>query len=92
MLQLQNQLEGANYIVTKSILMQPGANGLSDIAVIIREETDGNVRLEVVENIMKCKINVGSSHSLDFVNSIASILGFKQQNYSTGKHTAKKDS
>ena len=57
----------------------PGAYELTDIAELIREETDGNVIIEPDKNTIKrlMKIKQGAL-SFDIENSIASLLGFRK--------------
>ena len=51
----------------------PGAYELTDIAELIKEETDGNVIIEPVKNTMKSKIEIKQGAlSFDVENSIAS--------------------
>ena len=60
----------------------PGAYELTDIAELIKEETDGNVIIEPDKNTMKClmKIKQGAI-SIDIKNSIASLRGFRKIAY-----------
>ena len=56
----------------------PGANELTDIAELIKEETDGNVIIETDRNTMKCLMETKQGAlSFDIENSLASLLGFR---------------
>ena len=58
----------------------PGAYELTDIAELIKEETDCNVIIEPDKNTMKClivEIKQGAL-SFDIENSLASLLGFRK--------------
>ena len=69
----------------------PGAYELTDIAELIKEETDGNVIIQPDKNTMKClmEINQGAL-SFDIENSIASLLGFRKIVYKKGKYKSQK--
>ena len=69
----------------------PGAYDLTDIAELIKEETDGNVIIEPGKNTMKClkEIKQGAI-SIDIKNSIASLLGFRKIVYKKGKYKSQK--
>ena len=57
----------------------PGAYELTDIAELIKEETDGNVIIEPDKNTMKCLMEIKQGAlSFDLENSIASLLGFRK--------------
>ena len=58
----------------------PGAYKLTEIAELIKEETNGNVIIEPDKNTMKriMEIEQGAL-SFDVENSIASLLGFRQK-------------
>ena len=69
----------------------PGAYELSDIAELIKEETDGNVIIEPDKNTMKCIMEIKQGAlSFDVENSIASLLGFRKIVYKQGKYTSQK--
>ena len=60
----------------------PGAYELTDIAELIKEETDGNVIIEPEKNTMKCLMEIKQGAlSFDIENSLASLLGFRKINY-----------
>ena len=57
----------------------PGAYELTDIAELIKEETDGNVIIEPDKNTMKCLMEIKQGAlSFDIANSLASLLGFRK--------------
>ena len=57
----------------------PGAYELTDIAELIKEETDGNVIIEPDKNTMKCLMEIKQGAiSFDVENSIAPLLGFRK--------------
>ena len=69
----------------------PVAYELSDIAELIKEETDGNVIIEPDKNTMKCIMEIKQGAlSSDAENSIASLLGFRKIVYKQGKYTSQK--
>ena len=60
----------------------PGAYELSDIAELIKEETDGNVIIEPDKNTMKCLMEIKQGAiSFDVEKSIASLLGLRKIAY-----------
>ena len=68
----------------------PGAYELTDIAELIKEETDGNV-IEPDKNTMKCLMEIKQGAlSFDIENSIASLLGFRKIVYKKGKNKSQK--
>ena len=69
----------------------PGAYELTEIAELIKEETDCNVIREPDKNTMKyiMKIKQGPL-SFDLDNSIASLLGFRKVVYKPDKYTSQK--
>ena len=69
----------------------PGAYELTDIAELIKEETDGNVMLEPDKNTMKCLMEIKQGAlSFDIENSLASLLGFRKIIYKKGKYKSQK--
>ena len=69
----------------------PGAYELTDIAELIKEETDGNVIIEPDKNTMKCLMEIKQGAiSFDIENSIASLLGFRKIVYKKGKYKSQK--
>ena len=63
----------------------PGAYELTEIAELIKEETDGNVIIEPDKNTMKCKMELKQrALRFDVDNSIASLLGFRKVVYKPG--------
>ena len=64
----------------------PVAYELTDIAELIKEETDGNVIIEPDKNTMKCLMEIKQGAlSFDVENSIAPLLGFRKIVYKKGK-------
>ena len=62
-----------------SSTITPGAYELTDIADLIKEETDGNVIIEPDKNTMKILMGIKQGAiSFDVENSIAPILGFRK--------------
>ena len=69
----------------------PGAYELTEIAELIKEETNGNVIVEPDKNTMKCLIEIKEGAiNLDVENSIASLLGFRKAVYKQGKYSSQK--
>ena len=69
----------------------PVAYELTDIAELIKEETDGNVIIEPDKITMKSKMEIKQGAlSFDVENSIASLLGFRKVVYKKGKYTSQK--
>ena len=69
----------------------PGAYELTDIAELIKEETDGNVIIEPDKNTMKCLMEIKQGAlSFDIENSIASLLGFRKTFYKKDKYKSQK--
>ena len=61
-------------------IIPSGAYQLTDIANLIREQTDVYVIIEADKNPMNCKMDVCGSVNFDTNNSIASLLQIKKQN------------
>ena len=69
----------------------PGAYELTDIAELIKEETDGNVIIEPDKNTMKCLMEIKQGAlSFDIENSLASSLGFRKIIYKRGRYKSQK--
>ena len=65
----------------------PGAYELTDIAELIKEETDGNAIIQPDKNTMKCLTEIKQGAlSFDIENSIASLLGFRKIIYKKGNY------
>ena len=63
----------------------PGAYELTEIAELIKEETNGNVIKEPEKNAMKYLMKIKKSAiNFDVENSIASLLGFRKKVYDQG--------
>ena len=69
----------------------PGAYELTDIAELIKKETDGNVIIEPDKNTMKCLMELKQGAlSFDIENSLASLLGFRKIIYKKGRYRSQK--
>ena len=68
----------------------PGAYELTEIAELIKEETNGNVIIQP-DNTMKCLMEIKQGAiSFDVEKSIASSLEFRKAVYKQGKYTSQK--
>ena len=86
-----NSLDRQIFSDTKLYIITSGANDLSEIAKIIKEETEGNVIIEVDKNTMKCKMELKQGAlSIDVEISIGSSLGFRKVLYRAGTYTSQK--
>ena len=66
-----------------------GAYELTEIAELIKEETNGNVVMKPDKNTMKCIIEIKQgARSLDIEKSIASLLRFRKILHKPGKYTS----
>ena len=83
--------DGETWAKPHNKAITPGAYELTEIAELIKEETNGNVIIEPDKNTMKClmEIKLGAI-SFDVENSIASLLGFRKAVYKQGKYTSQK--
>ena len=69
----------------------PGAYELTDIAELIKDETDGNAIIEPDKNTMKCLMEIKQGAlSFDIENSLASLLGFRKIIYKKGRYKSEK--
>ena len=69
----------------------PGAYELTNIAELIKEETDGNVIIDPDKNTIKCKMEIKQGAlSFDVENSIAPLLVFRTIVYRAGIYTSQK--
>ena len=81
-----HQIDAANVFI-----IPPGSYELTDIADIIKQETNNKILLQVDKNTMKCKMEVLQGvFNFNVENSVASVLGFDEQIYSRGKYTTNK--
>ena len=79
----------SNSNINKAIT--PGAYELTEIAELIKEETDGNVIIEPDKKTMKSLMDIKQGAiSFDVENSIVSLLGFRKAVYKQGKYTPQK--
>ena len=86
-----NSLDRQFFSDTKLYIITSGAYELSEIAEIIKEETEGNVIIELDKNTMKCKMELKQGLLIiDVENSIGSLLGFRKVLYRTGTYTSQK--
>ena len=75
----------------KIFSIPPGSYELTDIADIIKQETNNNVIIQVDKITMKCEMEVKQGViNFDVENSVALLLGFNKQIYSRGKYTTNK--
>ena len=75
----------------KIFIIPPGSYELTDMADIIKQETNNNVIIQVDKNTMKCKIEVKQGViNFHVENSVASLIRFDKQIYSRGKYTTNK--
>ena len=75
----------------KVFIIPPGSYELTDMADIIKQETNNNVLIQVDKNTTKCKTEVLQGViNFNVENSVASLLGFGKQIYSRGKYTTNK--
>ena len=69
----------------------PGAYELTEVAEIIKEETNGNVIIELDKNTVKILMEIKQGAiNFDIKISIAPILGFRKIVYERGKYTSQK--
>ena len=69
----------------------PGAYELTEIAELIKKETEGNVIIEHEKNTMKSIMEIKQGAlSFDVENTIASLLGFRKVVYKQVKYTSQK--
>ena len=72
-------------------IFTPGAYELTDLAELIKEETNGNFIIEPDMNTMKCLMEIKQGAlSFDVGNSIARLLGFRRIVYKKGKYISQK--
>ena len=75
----------------KVFIIPPGSYELTDIADIIKQETNTKILIQVEKNSMKCKMEVLQGViNFNVENSVASLLGFDKQIYSKGEYTTNK--
>ena len=75
----------------KVFIIPPGSYELTDMADIIKQETNNNVLIHEDKITMKCKLEVLQGDiTFDVENSVASSLGFDKQIYLRGKYTTNK--
>ena len=76
---------------TRTLAVIPCAYELTEIAELIKKETNGNVIIEPNKNTMKCLMEIKQgSLSCDVENSIASLLEFRKKVYEQGKNSSQK--
>ena len=69
----------------------PGAYELTDIAELIKEETDGNVIIEPDKNTMNSLVEIKQGAlTFDIENTLASLLGFIKIFYKKGRYKSQK--
>ena len=92
---MNNQLiydtQGETWSNTRLLGITPGAYELYEIAELIKEETNGNVIIEIDKNTMKSLMEVKQGAiNFDIENSIAPLLGFRKIVYNKGKYASHK--
>ena len=69
----------------------PGAYELTEMAELIKEETNCSVIIEPDKNTMKCLMEIKQGAiTFDVENSIASLIGFRKAVYKQAKYTSQK--
>ena len=85
-----NSLDRQIFSDTK-LYITSGAYELSEIAEIKKEETEGNVIIEVDKNTIKWKMEIKQGAlRFDVENSIGSLLGFRKILYRAATYTSQK--
>ena len=83
--------QGETWTDTRILAVIPGAYELIEIAILVKEETNGNVIIEPDKNTMKRLMEIKQSAiSFDIKNSIAQLLGFRKIVYKKSKYTSQK--
>ena len=79
------------FLYSDNEAITPGAYELTEIAELIKGETNGNVIIEPDKNTMKGLMEIKQGAiNFDVENSIASLLGFRKAVYKQGKYTSQK--
>ena len=79
------------FLYSDNKAITPGAYELTEIAELIKKETNGNVIVEPDKNTMKCLMEIKQGAiNFDVENSIASLLGFRKAVYKQGKYSSQK--
>ena len=77
--------------VSSILAVTPGAHELTEIAQLMKEETNGNVIIEPDKNTMKCLMGIKQGAiNFDVENSIAPLLGFRKKLNDQGKYASQK--
>ena len=72
----------------KVFIIPPGSYQITDIADIIKQETNEKILIQVDKNTMKCKTEVLQGViNFNVQKSVASLLEFDKQIYSRGDYT-----
>ena len=79
------------YPDTRILAVIPGAYELIEIAELIKEETNGNVIIEIDKNTMKSLMKTKQGAiNFGIENLKAPLLGFRKIVYKKGKYTSQK--
>ena len=79
------------FLYSDNKAITPGAYELTEIAELIKEETNGNVIIEPDKNTMKCSMEIKQGAiNFDVENSIAPLLGFRKAVFKQGKYSSQK--
>ena len=79
------------FLYSDNKAITPGAYELTEIAELIKEETNGNVIIELDKNTMKYLVEIKQGAiSFDVKNSIVSLLGLRKAIYKQGKYSSQK--
>ena len=90
-IQFLYETQGETWSDTRILAVIPGAYELTEIADLIKEETNGNVIIEPDKNTMKCLMEIKhGAIKFDIENSIAPLLGFRRIVYEQGKYKSQK--
>ena len=80
-----------HFLYSNNKAITQGVYELTEIAKLIKEETNGNVIIEPNKNTMKCLMEIKQGViNFDVENSIASLLGFRKAVYKQSKYSSQK--
>ena len=83
--------ENNQFLYSDNKAVTTGTYELTELAELIKEETNGNVIIEPDKNTMKSLMEIKQGAiNFDVENSIASLLGFRKAVYKQGKYTSQK--
>ena len=79
------------FLYSDNKAITPGAYELTEIAELLKEETNGYVIIETDKNTKKCLMEIKQGAiNFDVEKSIASLLGFRRAVYKQGKYSSQK--